>query len=98
MKVNMKDYLTKGAEILRSSERMVARNQELCRDHEDGPFYNPEWTVSLEQDEVEGLLRNLRDAAGVFDLLAQNPDAALSLVAAHLAAGEATPPNGDEEA
>ncbi|WP_127113044.1 hypothetical protein [Shimia sediminis] len=91
--MNLKDYCGKAAEVLRSSERMVQRNVEIWKQtpETDGDFYDPEWDVHLEQDEIKGLLLNLADAANIFDILSQNSDAAADLLKAHLSAdGEAS--------
>ena len=86
--INLKEYLSQAAAVLRSSERMVQRNVEIWRQtpERDGEMYDPDWDVHLEQNEVAGLLSNLKDAAHLFQVLAENRDAAVDLVKAHDAA------------
>lgn len=89
--MNLKEYCGKAAEVLRSSERMVQRNVEICKEtpEQDGKYYNPEWDIHLDQDEVAGLLRNLTDAANLFEILSLNPDAAADLLKGHIEAERA---------
>lgn len=84
--MNLKEYCGKAAEVLRSSERMVQRNVEIWREtpENDGEYYNPDWDVNLTQDEINGLVRNLTDAANLFEVLSKNSDAAADLLAAHM--------------
>ncbi len=84
--MNLKTYCGKAAEVLRSSERMVQRNLEIWKQspEADGKYYDPDWDVHLDQDEIKGLIRNLTDAANLFDVLSQNPDAAADLLRAHV--------------
>jgi len=84
--MNLKNYCGKAAEVLRSSEQMVQRNVEIWKQtpESDGKYYDPDWDVHLEQDEIKGLIRNLTDAANLFDILAQNSDAAADLLKAHM--------------
>lgn len=84
--MNLKEYCGKAAEVLRSSERMVQRNVEIWREtpETDGEHYDPDWDIHLEQDEVAGLIRNLTDAANLFEVLAENFDAANDLLNAHM--------------
>lgn len=90
MTINLKEYMGIASQVLRSSERVVQQSVDLYRStpEQDGVYYDPEWRVQLEQDEAEGLLRNLRDSADLFQILAENADAAADLLAAHRAAQE----------
>ncbi len=84
--INLKDYCGKVAEVLRLSERMMQRNVEIWRQtpESDGELNNAEWDVPLEQDEVAALVRNLTDAANLFEILSRNSDAAADLLKAHM--------------
>jgi len=86
--MNLKEYLGKAADVLRSSERMVQRNVEIWKEtpEKDGEYYNPDWDVHLDQEEVAGLIRNLTDAANLFEILSKNSDAAADLLKAHIEA------------
>lgn len=84
--MNLKHYCGKAADVLRSSERMVQRNVEIWREtpETDGEHYNPDWDIHLAQDEIDGLVRNLTDAANLFEVLSKNSDAAADLLTAHM--------------
>lgn len=89
--MNLKTYLGKAAEVLRSSERMVQRNIEIWREEPGSKYYDPDWDVHLDQDEIAGLIRNLSDAANLFDLLATDAGVAARLFKAHVDALDGTP-------
>lgn len=90
MAINLKEYMGNASQVLRFSERVVQRSVDWYRStpEKDGDYYDPDWNVRLEQDEAEGLLRNLRECADLFQILAENADAAADLLAAHRAAQE----------
>ena len=83
--MDLKEYCGKAADVLRSSERMMQRNVEIWKQQPDEPYYDPAWDVHIEQDEVAGLIRNLTQAADLFEILSKNSDAAADLLAVHMA-------------
>lgn len=87
--MNLKTYCGRAAEVLRSSERMVQHNVEIWREtpESDGENYDPDWEIHLTQDEIKGLIRNLTDAANLFEVLSENSDAAADLLRAHMDVG-----------
>lgn len=82
--MNAKELMSRAAEVLQSSESMVQRNVEIWREDPGDKYYDPDWDVHLDQDEVAGLLRNLKDAAKLFDELAGNPVFAANLFRGHV--------------
>ncbi len=69
--MTLEEYCRGAAEVLRSSERMMQHQVAICKQtpEDDAPFYDPEWSVDLSQDQANGLIRNLSDAAKLLDLL-----------------------------
>ncbi|MBN2629101.1 MAG: hypothetical protein JXR75_01015 [Rhodobacteraceae bacterium] len=88
--MDLKEYCNLAADVLRSSERMVQRNVEMCRETSEGSgkYYNPDWWVTISQEEAAGLAKNLTDAANLFEVLSKNPEAAADLFRAHMSAQE----------
>ena len=72
--MDIEEFCRKAAEVMRSSERMMKGQIEFWKEtpENDGIYYDPDWQVKLDQNQAAILVRNLSDAAKLFDLLGGN--------------------------
>ena len=83
--INVKDYCNNAAKMLAATKEMVERSLDHWQQtpEQDGEWYNPEWMVSLSQEETSTLIRNLGQARDFFEILSSNQNAAADLLKAH---------------
>lgn len=86
---NIKADCTEVADALEPAVSFLERQLSIWEDDPESTYFDPDWTVNLDHQDVQKIVTLLRNIRGIIWHLGNNPEAVAFLVRQHMAEEDA---------